>query len=179
MRIKVNVMKLLKGSQGSKDAREWMHCLHIYKEGYAATTNGHLAFLTEKLEGKPISKDMVIKVNWTSFAGVDYYGIDEERKQLVGMNKDNVAVQFIPYNELESKPFDVKRVFDNHKPTTTGRACFDPSYLSVMSNFGKGKTVLFEMGEVGTPSLIKGEIGTYLLMPQTYSDRNLPKIIKK
>jgi hypothetical protein len=178
MKISKEIMKILKQMQDSKDVRDYCQGIHLYQDGYAAATNGAIAFISNKLDGDAISKNMIIKVGTLAMSGIEYFEIEEKLGQLVGMNKKGSPVSYIPFEVLNTAPANFKAIADKHEPSLDGVATFDPSYLKALSVFPSGSQVTFKIGAGTSTSFAIGDEGTLLIMPQAYKERDLPALLQ-
>lgn len=171
-------IKVLKQVSDTKDVRDIVRGIHIYASGHAAATDANIAFVTNKLNGKPPAQDYLIEIGTLAMTGIEKFQVNFDSKQLIGLDKHDNTVSYTPFTVLNAEPVDFKNIFDRFEPSTNGEATYDPAYLKAMSVFKAGSQVTFKMGQANSIAIAIGDEGALMIMPQQFRARDLPEILQ-
>lgn len=178
MIIPKEVMKLLISFQSPDDARTYCRGINIYSGGYAAATNGTMAYISNKLPcDNNTVKDMIIEIKGLTIGKAVAFEIDCDNLQLIALDKESNRMSYHPFAILEGQPVNFKRFVSNFKPTYDGECTFDPAILKMMSVFPAKSNVTFKMGQKDGVSLAIAESGVLILMAKTFREIALPELL--
>jgi hypothetical protein len=161
----------------SKDKRPYLVCVYVFKEGHISATNGKIAYLSHKIEGLDIKEDIAFFMEKKPAGTITYIDVHVDELVARTYNKADKLIEILPISIVESKRVDYPRFVANHVPSPTSSASINPQVLKILSQFTT-ETVTLTVGEVNTPSIIKSEEGMILLMPQEYTDMELPELVR-
>ncbi len=180
MIIDKGTMKVLLSTLVKGHIQPFCSNIHIFKSGYAAATDGSLAFVSNKLDmtGSTVSKDLLINLGTVSMTNVENFIVDETKGLLSCKDKNDELVALIPFETQERSPFNFKTIYDRHVPNTSGNITLDPKYMRRLAAvFPDNSDIYFKVGQEGTPSIVIGERGALIIMPKQEHVRELPDIL--
>lgn len=161
----------------SKDKRPYLVCVYVFKEGYISATDGKIAYLSNKIEGLNLSEDIAFYMEKKPAAAIDYIDVHTDELVARTYDKSGNLKDILPINIVESKRVDYKTFVGRHVPSQNAAASMNPQVLKVLSQLNS-ESVNISVGANGTPSIIRAEEGMLLLMPQNYTEIDLPEMIR-
>lgn len=180
MIIPKGIMKILLDTMDKKHVQPNCKSIHVFSSGYLSATDGHVAFVSNKLnmEDTNVKEDIMISVGTVGMTGVDYFVLDTQNNCLVCYDKENQMISMIPYTKEPHKPFEFKHIYNKHVPNTSGSITFDPKYMKRLATvFPDNSDVYLKVGQEGTPSIAIGDQGALIIMPKHEHPRELPPIL--
>ena len=161
----------------AKDKRAYLVCVYVYKEGYISATNGKIAYLSRKIHDLTLSEDVAFFMEKKPATSIQYIDIHPDELVARTYDKADKLKDILPIQMVEPKRVDYKKFVDTHVPSENATASMNPEVMKILTQLDS-ESVTIAVGAEQTPSIIKAEEGMLLLMPQQYTEIDLPELIR-